>query len=317
MASTYTSRIRLELQGDGENPNSWGTILNDNVINLIDSAIAAYTTVSLSSADKTLSNNDGAADEARSAMLEFVGTVSSDVNVVIPGNSKFYLINDKTVRQSSSTITVKTAAGSGYEVGTSATRILICDGVSIFEAGAPLTAAESFTTATINTLTATSITTDVLSATGAATIAGQLSAAGATFSGTVSAGGEIIATTIGIGTASPLGQLHITANAIADKVSLTDAASIAVDFGVGQNFEVELGGNRTLENPSNCVTGQTGSIFLIQDGTGSRTLSYASNWDFIGGTAPTLSTSVDSEDRLDYIVRTSTDVQAILTNAYT
>ena len=83
MASTYTSRIRLELQADGENPNSWGTILNDGVINLIDAAFAAYTTVSLSSADKTLSNNDGASDESRSAMLEFVGTVSSDVNVVM------------------------------------------------------------------------------------------------------------------------------------------------------------------------------------------------------------------------------------------
>ena len=34
MASTYTTRIRLEKQGDGENPNSWGAILNQNVIEL-------------------------------------------------------------------------------------------------------------------------------------------------------------------------------------------------------------------------------------------------------------------------------------------
>ena len=38
MASTYTSNIRLELQADGENPNNWGTILNQNVIDLIDEA---------------------------------------------------------------------------------------------------------------------------------------------------------------------------------------------------------------------------------------------------------------------------------------
>ena len=71
-----------------------------------------------------------------------------------------------------------------------------------------------------------------------------------------------------------------------------------------------------MENPSNCVTGQTGSIFLVQDGTGSRTLSYASNWSFVSCTAPTLSTGVSTIDRLDYIVRTSTDVQSVLSKAY-
>jgi len=321
MASTYTGRIRLELQADGENPNSWGTILNDGVINLIDSAFAAYTTVSLSSADKTLSNNDGASDEARSAMLEFVGTVSSDVNVVIPGNSKFYLVNDRTTRQNSSTITVKTAAGSGYEVGTSVVRCILCDGVSVYELGAGLGSNVSVATATINTLTATSITVSTAVFTGhvsvsAATFGGHVSATSATFSSTVSMGGELIGTTIGLGLATPLGQLHITANAIADKVSLTDAASIAVDFSTGQNFEVQLGGNRTLESPSNCVTGQTGSIFLLQDGTGTRTLGYGDNWAFVSGTAPTLSTSINSADRLDYIVRTSTQVQSVLSKAY-
>ena len=48
---------------------------------------------------------------------------------------------------------------------------------------------------------------------------GHVSATSATFSSTVSIGGEIIGTTIGLGVAAPLGQLHISANAIADKVS--------------------------------------------------------------------------------------------------
>ena len=41
MASTFTSRIRLNKQGDGDNPNSWGVVLNDGVISLVDDAIAA------------------------------------------------------------------------------------------------------------------------------------------------------------------------------------------------------------------------------------------------------------------------------------
>jgi hypothetical protein len=109
-------------------------------------------------------------------------------------------------------------------------------------------------------------------------------------------------------------DFHIAGAAVADIVSLTDAASISVDFNSGQNFIVQLAGNRTLLNPSNCVAGQTGSIILVQDGTGSRTLSFSTNWDFpTAGTAPTLSTGVSAVDRLDYIVYTSTNVQAIAT----
>ena len=54
----------------------------------------------------------------------------------------------------------------------------------------------------------------------------------------------------------------------------------------------------------------------MQDGTGSQTLAYGGNWDFAGGEAPTLSTDANAIDRLDYIVHTSSDVQALLTKAY-
>tara|TARA_R100000900_G_scaffold25982_2_gene20623 strand:+ start:2100 stop:2765 length:666 start_codon:yes stop_codon:yes gene_type:complete len=121
---------------------------------------------------------------------------------------------------------------------------------------------------------------------------------------------------VGIGIAAPLKQLHITKAAVADIVSLTDAANIAVDFNAGQNFALTLADNRTLDNPTNCVPGQVGSIFIVQDGTGSRTLAYGSSWDFPGGTAPVLSTDAAAVDRLDYIVQTSTDVQALVTKAY-
>ena len=46
MASTYTTRLRLEKQGDGENPNTWGQKLNQSVIDLIDDSIAGYVSVS-------------------------------------------------------------------------------------------------------------------------------------------------------------------------------------------------------------------------------------------------------------------------------
>ena len=77
-----------------------------------------------------------------------------------------------------------------------------------------------------------------------------------------------------------------------------------------------LGGNRTLDNPSNIVAGQSGSIFLVQDGTGSRTLTLGSYYDFADGTAPTLTTTANAVDRLDYIVRSSTSIHCVVTLAY-
>ena len=59
MASTYTSRIRLEKQADGENPNSWGLILNQNVIDMIDEAVAGMVTVTCSSAEVTVTTASG------------------------------------------------------------------------------------------------------------------------------------------------------------------------------------------------------------------------------------------------------------------
>ena len=118
---------------------------------------------------------------------------------------------------------------------------------------------------------------------------------------------------VGIGTTSPAKQLHITKAAKADIGTLTDGATITPDFDANQNFSVTLGGNRTLANPTNIDAGQTGSIFVVQDGTGSRTLSFGSYWKFAGGTAPTLSTAAGSVDRIDYIVYTTTAIHAVAT----
>lgn len=94
--------------------------------------------------------------------------------------------------------------------------------------------------------------------------------------------------------------------------ALTDGATITADFAVANNFSVTLGGNRTLANPSNQTAGQSGCIWITQDGTGSRTLAYGSQWDFTGGTAPTLSTAAAAVDCLVYAVQSSTKITATL-----
>ena len=93
--------------------------------------------------------------------------------------------------------------------------------------------------------------------------------------------------------------------------ALTDGATITPDFADSNNFSVTLAGNRTLANPSYLTAGQSGSIFVTQDGTGSRTLAYGSYWDFVGGTAPTLTTTASKIDRIDYVVRTTGSIHAV------
>jgi hypothetical protein len=94
--------------------------------------------------------------------------------------------------------------------------------------------------------------------------------------------------------------------------ALTDGATITPDFALANNFSVTLGGSRTLANPTNLTTGQSGVIRIAQDGTGSRTLAYGSYWKFPGGTAPTLTTAASSIDILAYYVDNGTRITARL-----
>jgi len=92
--------------------------------------------------------------------------------------------------------------------------------------------------------------------------------------------------------------------------ALTDASTITPAFANTCNFSVTLGGNRTLANPTGAVVGQSGAIVITQDGTGSRTLAFGSNWKFPGGTAPTLTTTASAVDVLVYYVESASRITA-------
>lgn len=115
---------------------------------------------------------------------------------------------------------------------------------------------------------------------------------------------------------SPTVAHTFTAGIRGEITTLTDGATITPDMDDSNNFTVTLGGNRTLANPTNLTAGQSGSIFIVQDGTGSRTLAWGSYWDFAGGTAPTLTTTASAVDRVDYVVRSSTSIHAVFTADY-
>ena len=101
------------------------------------------------------------------------------------------------------------------------------------------------------------------------------------------------------------GGVSLTGGAAANVTALSDGSTITIDMATACHHSVTLGGNRTFAAPSNQVVGQSGSIFITQDGTGSRTASFNSAFKFVGGTAPTLTTGAGLTDRIDYIIFSS------------
>ena len=272
MPSTYTTNLRLTKQADGENPNTWGEVLNEGVISLVDHAIAGYTSISVgTTATVTLTENQGSGDQSRSAILEFKGTIGgshNNIDVLIPNNSKLYVVkNSITYTDSTDSLVLKVAGNTGVTVPSGTVALYVTNGV------------------TVQTVEKTNLSS--LTVTGAAR-----------FDSTVTVSGK--------------GKFMTCA--LTPIVTLTDAASVATDLNTGNVFYVTLGGNRTLAAPTETTTniGAVGQIFIQQDGTGSRTLSYNTVFQFPGASVPVLSTAANAVATLFYAVRTTTKVDAIL-----
>ena len=117
---------------------------------------------------------------------------------------------------------------------------------------------------------------------------------------------------VGVNTTLTPSKFYVDGNSASNIITLTDGATITPDFSQGNNFSVVLGGNRTIANPTGITTGQTGIIYVIQDGSGSRTIGIGSHFHFAGGTAPTWSTTANAVDAIAFSVRSS---ESILSNA--
>ena len=300
MASNYTTRIRLNQQGDGDNPNSWGTVLNDGVISLVDEAVAKYTTVSLgSAATVTLSAVDGGTDVPRSAFLEANGTVGgahTTITMVIPNVTKGYVVNNQTTYTTTTNVVkIKTAPGDGLTIPQGAiSQIVVDTDGSVYSTNASGLGLGTAASADIGVC---------------ATNIADVSLADLRYVRT-SATSSIVASDLHIKQGSLI--VGTSSRAYNPILTLTDAASITSDFAKGNNFLVTIGGNRTLAAPSNAVAGQSGSIYIIQDGTGSRTLGYNTVFQFVSATVPTLSTGAGDVDMLVYMARSASTIDAVL-----
>lgn len=302
MPSTYTTNLRLTKQADGENPNSWGEILNEQVISLVDQAVAGYTSISVgTTATVTLTNNQGSGDQSRSAILEFKGSVGgshSNIDVLIPNNSKVYIVkNSVSYTSADNSIVLKVAGNTGVTIPSGTMALYVTNGVT--------TQAVEKTTFSSLTVTGAARFDSTVTVSGAVDLKTNISVGGTAVVG----GAAQFASTVTVS-----GKGKFMTGALTPIVTLTDAASVATDLNTGNVFYVTLGGNRTLAAPTETTTniGAVGQIYIQQDGTGSRTLSYNTVFQFPGASVPSLSTSANAVDALFYSVRTTTKIDAIL-----
>jgi hypothetical protein len=139
MPSTFDPLLRLELQATGENATTWGTKTNNN-LDLVAAAIAGSAIVSVASGDVTLSTANAATDQARCAILIIEGTLTGNVNIIVPSSPKNYA----TIRNTSGAfnITVKNA-GTGAALSASGPDLIICTSATCVNLLGPLLAAVS------------------------------------------------------------------------------------------------------------------------------------------------------------------------------
>ena len=304
MASSYSTDLKLELMVTGEKAGQWGDITNTN-LNLLQQAIGGYQEVSIAGGAQTttLVMTDGAISNARNAVIKLTGAITGNQIVTVPsGIEKTYIIANGTT--GAFTVEFKTASGTGVTFGTTdkSTKEFFADGTNIVDTG---TVSETG----VQTLTNKTLTTPVIAQINDANGNEELK-----FTTTASAVYEITITNAATGnrpdiavtggdtniglsiTTKGTGLILFNDGAFNAEATLTDGATVTWDVSTAPVCKLTLGGNRTLSAPTNGATGQFISIAVIQDATGSRTLTWNSVFEFTADTAPTLTTTASKAD---------------------
>lgn len=133
MPSTYSPDLRIELIANGEQSGTWGTTTNTNLGTLIEDAISGAASVIVTTTNQALTAANGAADEARCAVLVLTTTTGAPFNIFAPPVTKTYIIQNNSAYNAviycSTIIGNTTPAGSGYEIPAGKAVFVRCDGM--------------------------------------------------------------------------------------------------------------------------------------------------------------------------------------------
>jgi hypothetical protein len=301
MANTTSTTLKLTVQATGENSGTWGQITNTNLL-ILEQAIGGYDDIGVTSG-ATLTFSNGVLSNGKNQVLKLIGTIAGAVNVVIPdGIEKTYIVNNATTGAHS--VTFKTSSGSGVTFGATdkSTKILFTDGTNVIDTGTvSLTGVQTLTNKTLTAPILDEINdsngNEEIIFTTTASAVNEITIANAATGNrpNISVTGDD--TNIGLSVSTKgTGLILFNDGAYNADATLTDGATITWDVGSSPVAKVTLGGNRTLSAPTNSASGQFISLAVIQDGTGSRVLTWNSAYEFTGDVAPTLTTTASKAD---------------------
>ena len=129
MSSSYTTSLKIQEIGNGEQSSIWGSTTNTNW-QLIEQAVAGVQTITMANANYTLSNLNGLSDEARNMVLVVTGTNNTTYQVIAPLVSKMYVITNNT--SGGNAITIGASTGSVITIPNGTTAQVYCDGSTGF-----------------------------------------------------------------------------------------------------------------------------------------------------------------------------------------
>ena len=99
----------------------------------------------------------------------------------------------------------------------------------------------------------------------------------------------------------------------AQAIDTLSGTSVTPDFSTGNNFTLSLTGTTTINNPTNVTAGQSGVIIIIQHASGAYAVSWGANWEFAGGTAPTIPTGANAVSIISWFAQSTTEILTTFT----
>jgi hypothetical protein len=305
MANTTSASLKLTVQATGENSGTWGQITNTNLL-ILEQAIGGYAGVGLNATTgATLVFSNGVLSNGKNQVIKLTGTITSNVNVTIPDSiEKTYIVENAT--SGAFTVTFKTSSGTGVTWGTNdkSTKLIYSDGTNVVGTGFISTALNSdLDTNSFDILfdDAKGIRDDsdneqlIFQKNTTAVNYFEMTNAATGNNPALSVAGDD--TNVGMEiTTKGTGLVKFNDAIYNADATLTDGATIDWAVNASPVAKVTLGGNRTLNAPTGGASGQFINLVVIQDGTGSRTLTWNAVFEFKDDTAPTLTTTADKAD---------------------
>ena len=124
MTINYTTLLGLAQPVTGTESGTWGTVVNDEITALVEQAVAGAVSIDVTAANVTLTDTDGASNQARNAILLVTGTPGTSRNIVAPSSSKVYVV----VNGSDGAVVLKGSSTTGVTIPAGTKTIAFWDG---------------------------------------------------------------------------------------------------------------------------------------------------------------------------------------------